>query len=195
MSHSAEKHPSDDDRSRATAPRIAARSGPPSPSSPFARPWYRLHASSMVVFLLAAASLIALNISSFVGVDPLERRVLRYGWPAACVSRPAAATPAEPGGWKPQATLAYGALALDAALGLSLLVLATAAAEQRRRRWRHLLQFSLAELLIFMLVLGGVCGWAFHDYRRQQAALDQLAELEQSVGVDQSLPGWLWQRL
>lgn len=149
----------------------------------------------MVVFLLAAASLIALNISSFVGVDPLERRVLRYGWPVACVSRPAAAPLAEPSDWRPQATLVYGALALDAALGLSLLALATAAAEQRRRRWRHLLQFSLAELLIFMLVLGGVCGWAFHDYRRQQAALEQLAELEQSVGVDQSLPGWLWQRL
>lgn len=195
MSHSAEKRPSGDDRSRAAAPRSAAHGGRPGPSSPFARPWYRLHASSAIVLLLAAAVLIALNISSFVGVDPLERRVLRYGWPVACLSRPAAAAPAEPSEWRTQATFAYGAFALDAALGLSLLALATAAAEQRRRRWRHLLQFSLAELLIFMLVLGGVCGWAFHDYRRQQAALDQLADLEQSVGVDQSLPGWLWQRL
>lgn len=192
---SAENMP-EEDRARAAAPGDQARVDAMHPASPFAaRPWRQLHASSIVVLLLAAGLLALLNFSSFVGVDPLERRVLRYGWPAACLSLPAAADRPAAGDWASRATLAYGALLFDLALAAGLLALATAAAEQRRRRWRHLLQFSLAELLIFVLVLGGVCGWAFHDYRRQQAALERLANLEQSVGVDQSLPEWIWRRL
>lgn len=164
-------------------------------SSPFARPWHRLHASSVAVLAIGAAALVSLNLSSFVGVDPLERRVLRYGWPVACFSRPAAAALAAPGGPLPPARIGYGALAFDAALALGLLAGATATVERRRRRWRHVLQFSLAELLMFVLLLGGVCGWAFHDYRRQQAALDRLAALEQGFGADRSLPNWIWRRL
>lgn len=164
-------------------------------TSPFARPWHRLHGSSVAVMLIAAAALLSLNVSSFLGVDPLERRVLRYGWPIACLSRSAGAASALPGELQPRASIGYGALAFDLALAIALLAGITAAVERRRRRWRHVLQFSLAELLMFVLVLGGVCGWAFHDYRRQQAALDRLAKLEQGAGVDQSLPDWLWRLL
>ena len=182
-----------DDRSRAGSSAAADRSA--GPSSPFAQPWRRLHASSLVVFALAAATLVALNFSGYAGVDPLERQVRRFGWPIACLTRPAAAPSPTPDDWRPLAKLAPGALAFDLGLALALVALAVAAAEQRRRRWRHVLQFSLSELLLFVMVLGGVCGWAFHDYRRQQAALDQLADLEQGIGVDQSLPDWLWRHL
>jgi len=188
-------NPRGDERTKPAPDAQGERGATLGPSSPFARPWHRLHASSVAVLLLAAAVLIALDFSCFVGVDPLQRRVLRYGWPAACLSLPAAANPPAPGDGRPPAIWSYGALLFDLALAAALLTLATAAAEQRRRRWRHLLQFSLAELLIFVLVLGGVCGWAFHDYRRQQAALDRLADLEQGVGVDQSLPEWMWRQL
>ncbi len=160
------------------------------------RPWRRHHLSTTLVLAGAATLLVALNVSGFGGVDPLERRVMRYGWPASCFSRtgeaPLISLP--PGEAWPRSSLSGGALLFDLLFAVASLALAFVVAE-RRRRWRHVLQYSLSELLLFTLVLSGACGWAFHDYRRQQAALEQLTTLDGGVGVDQALPEWLWRRL
>ncbi len=163
-----------------------------------ARNWprLRLHFSTVLLLLFAALALAGVNLSSFAGVDPLEQRVLRYGWPATCFTRTADASLLSflPGDAWPRSTISFGALAFDLLLAFALLA-ALAVASERRRRWRHVLQFSLSELLIFTLLLGGLCSWAFHDYRRQQVALDQLATLDGGIGVDQALPEWLWRQL
>ncbi|HVX63389.1 MAG TPA: hypothetical protein VHC19_22400, partial [Pirellulales bacterium] len=126
------------------------------------RPWRRLHLSTTFALIVAAALLLVLNLSGFGGVDPLERRVMRYGWPASCFSRtgeaPLISLP--PGEAWPRSSLSGGALLFDLLFAAALLALAFVAAE-RRRRWRHMLQYSLSELLLFTLALSGACGWAF----------------------------------
>lgn len=160
------------------------------------RCWRRVHISTALTLIAVAAALISLNVSGFAGVDKSERRVLRYGWPAACLAY-SDETPLFSFGsgeaW-PRSSLSGAALLFDLVVALALLAAFYFAAEWRRR-WRRVLQYSLSELLLFTLVLAGACGWAFHDYRRQQASLEQLETLDGGIGVNQALPEWLWRRI
>lgn len=160
------------------------------------RRWRQPRLWTVLLLLAAAAAIASLNISGFAGVDPLAQRVMRYGWPASCFTctDDTELFSSLLGGVWPRSSFSGAALAFDLLFAAVALAALFAAAERRRRR-RHMLQFSLSELFVFTLGLGAACGWAFHDYRRQQTSLDQLATLDGGVGVDQSLPDWLWRRL
>src|SRR3569832_190420 len=104
-------------------------------------PRLRLHFSTILLLLFGALTLVGIYLSSFAGVDPLEQRVLRYGWPATCFTRTADASLLSflPGDAWPRSTISFGALAFDVLLASALLA-ALAVASERRRRWRHVLQ-------------------------------------------------------
>src|SRR5690348_5052286 len=86
-------------------------------------PSLRLHFSTVLLLLFAAFALLALNLSSFAGIDPVEQRVLRYGWPATCLTRTADASLLSflPSDSWPRSRISLGALAFDLLLAASLL--------------------------------------------------------------------------
>ncbi|HVC92735.1 MAG TPA: hypothetical protein VND64_03545 [Pirellulales bacterium] len=171
------------------------------------RAWFRLRWPAWLLLACCGAMFTVLNVAGRSGVDPLWHygRVTRFGWPIAFRRQVDQATVL----WSPpdqtfDEAARPLALTVDALLGL--LALAALVAWFERRRARRAWQVSLAELLALVLVAGGGIGYAAHDYRRQQAALERVGWCAERgfkgspahrvlYDVDRALPDWLWRRL
>jgi hypothetical protein len=159
------------------------------------RPWYRLHASTWVVTLLAAALWTAVILAG-------ERRTItcvEHGWPLPFLTREGKAF-AAPGGpvlgeivwsstlslwsWRGYEIRDVSRVALAADVGLAILgltVLVTAI-EWRRRRARHFWQLSLRELAAVTLAFAALCGWWGSIYRETQRQARTLKALDDLLG-------------
>jgi hypothetical protein len=161
---------------------------------------YRPRAAAVVVALVAAAMLVALNASGYARVSESEGVHWQNGWPFAVVWRRVYTIGGGdfglPWATRPVGDLGDGQFSARALLG-NLIVgaaataLLLAAAERRIRRKGRLAQFSLREMLALIAVAGIIAGYEMSVHRREREAIVQLAGRHCRFDVDEGLPDWL----
>lgn len=153
------------------------------------RPWWRLHASTLVCLLLALAVLAVLVVPG-EAINWLRQSgtMVEAGWPYRYAFGTIPGPAREPAvGWlDPKLWWTPGlkwlridgrGLANDAAVVVVTLVVVGALVEGRRRRRRSAWQFTLGEVLAVTLLVAGIAAWLAHNksvYDRQRAALAAL---------------------
>ena len=164
----------------------------------FARPRYRLHASSIVVLLLTLFGLAVWNASAFYSVRFLPfNESWRHGWPATFLTREVQGFTAADlwGMGKGVRTFEPSMLILDACVVVALAVTVALAFEWRRRRRPGVMSVNLKEFFLIAAIAAAMLGVWFqarahhHDLRR---IVESLGGPEVINYADQSLPRWLW---
>ena len=141
------------------------------------RKWYRLHASTWVVALVAVGVLVLLVApGAFDRSDwPYEVDHFQHGWPWPFLefSRPRdyedEATPwLLRKAWQFEGDVAWGWLAADAACAVGITIAVAAVWEWRRRRRVRLWHLTLGELLLATLAVAGILGWWRANVREEE---------------------------
>jgi hypothetical protein len=169
-------------------------------SGAWARPWYRLHASTFFALLLAATALFLLNVPgrlethAFAKSDPVSilnfglGSHIEHGWPWTFLSRDSISSANTSSiiighgtsVWRIQERVedfSPWVLLLDIGVGGIIAAVAVALFERRRRRRAHLWQFSIADLLVAITVFAsalGYVGWQYREYQRETRAIEAL---------------------
>ncbi len=189
---------------------------PSSPPRPWYRRQYRVHLSTWVVTLLAAALWTAVIFAP-------ERRALpdrvEFGWPCrfatrdkpsyssglrdiglALHDRPPAKSVRLHGLalWEGRGPLEFRAVTFfaDVALALGVLIPLGLFLERRRRRLRSFWQLSLREIAALVLLAAIPCAWwgsLYRETRRQEAALESLDNILATAVYGDGISSTLWQ--
>jgi hypothetical protein len=155
------------------------------------RPWYRLHAATVMVAIAMIGFLAAASGSSFRRMDGLVG-LYQNGWPFAFFRRHDDHLIDFHGFGIPlnqPDEFFVGSLIGDIAIASAIMAAVTALAERRIRRKGRLAQFSLREMLALVAVVGVVMGHEMSVQRRQREAVDQLFQSRHNYfGADEGLP-------
>jgi hypothetical protein len=169
------------------------------------RPWYRLHLSTWVVLILIAGVLAILNVPGEIDlcmVGAVESFVIYgdhhlHGWPWEYLDRYPKVTGTKSTDedinrapwliarcWNFQGKVkSFSIIWLlgDLSIASAILVLAAIFLEWRRRRYLRIWQFTLRELIVFAIIVAGICSWWMtnHLYRQKEKeiilALEKIA--------------------
>ena len=157
------------------------------------RKWYRLHASTWVVALLAVAVLVLLVVpGAFARTDfpyGYQPAYVEHGWPWPFLEHPWV----ESGDWNDvpwlrarawqfEGDVAWGFLAADAGCALCITVGVAAVWELRRRRRERLWHVTLSELLLATLAVAGILGWWRANVREAARQLSVVDALDKDYG-------------
>lgn len=177
------------------------------------RRWYRLHVSTYVVLLFAAATLVMANVPGnrrefhyfvFVRRNLFREKDCLHGWPLTYLRRTAGRLgTAETSIWRLSERVTQFrplALACDALIALAILVAVATAYEWWRRRRESLWRFSLRELIVVLTAFALLFAILYRQDRQRLVEQQVVAQLQKNHPFqfgpgtwEQCGPDWIWE--